>query len=103
MNGNMLESGGKMTLHIKRNRKSVRRCGERRTRIMIRIGMRLIRNTRRVGKAARRDRYANDPEYRALEKQRRKEFAQDNPDYKEKRRVYMREYRKRKQAEGEEE
>ena len=38
----------------------------------------------------------------ALEKQRRKEFAQDNPDYKEKRRVYMREYRKRKKAEGEE-
>ena len=27
----------------------------------------------------------NDPEYRALEKQRRREFAQDNPDYREKR------------------
>ena len=54
-------------------------------------------------KAARRERYANDPEYRALEKQRRTEFAQDNPDYKEKRRVYMQEYRKRKQAEAEEE
>ena len=33
MNGNMLESGGKMTLHIRRNRKSVRRRGERRTRL----------------------------------------------------------------------
>ena len=50
MNGNMLESGGKMTLHIRRNRKSVRRRGERRTRIMIRIGMRLTRNTRKVGR-----------------------------------------------------
>ena len=46
---------------------------------MIKIGMRLIRNMRKVGKAARRERYANDPEYRALEKQRRREFAQDNP------------------------
>ena len=50
MNGNMLESGGKMTLHIRRNRKSVRRYGERRTRVMIRIGMRLILNTRKVGR-----------------------------------------------------
>ena len=50
MSGNMLGSGGKMTLHIRRNRKSVRRYGERRTRIMIRIGMRLIRNTRKVGR-----------------------------------------------------
>ena len=50
MNGNMLESGGKMTLHIRRNRKSVRRHGERRTRVMIRIGMRLSRNTRKVGR-----------------------------------------------------
>ena len=39
-----------MTLHIRRNRKNVRRRGDRRTRIMIRIGMRLIRNTRRVGR-----------------------------------------------------
>ena len=29
-----------------------------------------------------------------------REFAQDNPDYKEKRTAYMREYRKRKKAEG---
>ena len=50
MNGNMLESGGRMTLHIRRNRKSVRRRGDRRTRIMIQIGMRLTRNTRRVGR-----------------------------------------------------
>ncbi len=50
MNGNMLESGGKMTLHIRRNRCSVRRHGERRTRVMIRIGMRLTRNTRKVGR-----------------------------------------------------
>ena len=50
MSGNMLESGGKMILHIRRNRKSVRRHGERRTPIMIRIGMRLIRNTRKVGR-----------------------------------------------------
>ena len=50
MNGNMLESGGKMTLHIKRNRKNVRRHGERSAPIMIKIGMRLIRNTRRVGR-----------------------------------------------------
>ena len=50
MSGNMLESGGKMTLHIRRNRKNVRRRGERRTRIMIQIGMRLTRNTRRVGR-----------------------------------------------------
>ena len=50
MNGNMLESGGKMTLHIKRNRKSVRRRGERRTPVMIRIGMRLSRNMRKVGR-----------------------------------------------------
>ena len=35
MNGNMLGSGGKMTLHIRRNRCSVRRYGERRTPIMI--------------------------------------------------------------------
>ena len=35
MSGNMLGSGGKMTLHIRRNRCSVRRRGERRTRIMI--------------------------------------------------------------------
>ena len=90
-----------MTLHIRRNRKSVRRRGERRTRVMIRIGMRLTLNTREDRKAARRDRYANDPEYRALEKQRRREFAQDNPEYKEKRKLYMREYRKRKKAEGE--
>ena len=50
MNGNMLESGGKMTLHIRRNRKSVRRRGERRIPIMTKIGMRLIRNTRKVGR-----------------------------------------------------
>ena len=42
------------------------------------------------------------PEYRALEKQRRREFARDNPEYREKRRLYMREYRKRKKAEKEE-
>ena len=50
MSGNMLGSGGKMTLHIRRNRKNVRRRGDRRTRIMIQIGMRLTRNTRRVGR-----------------------------------------------------
>ena len=50
MSGNMLESGGKMTLHIRRNRSSVRRRGERRTRVMIRIGMRLILNTRKIGR-----------------------------------------------------
>ena len=46
----MLESGGKMTLHIRRNRKSVRRRGERRTPVMIKIGMRLTRNTLKVGR-----------------------------------------------------
>ena len=94
MNGNMLESVGKMIRHIRRNRCSVRRYGERSTRVMIKIGMRLTRQYAESRKAARRERYATDPEYRALEKQRRREFAQDNPDYKEKRRVYMREYRK---------
>ena len=50
MNGNILGSGGKMTLHIRRNRSSVRRRGERRTRVMIKIGMPPTRNTRRVGR-----------------------------------------------------
>ena len=50
MNENMLESGGKMTLHIRRNRKSVRRRGERRIPIMTKIGMRLSRNMRKVGR-----------------------------------------------------
>ena len=63
--------------------------------------MRLIPEYAESRKAARRERYANDPEYRALEKQRRREFAQDNPDYREKRRVYMQEWRKRKKAEAE--
>ena len=63
--------------------------------------MRLTRHTRKSRKAARRERYANDPAYRALEKQRRREFAQDNPEYREKRRLYMQEYRRRKKAEGE--
>ena len=66
--------------------------------VMIRIGMRLTLEYAESRKAARRERYANDPEYRALEKQRRKEFAQDNPDYKQKRTEYMREYRKRKEG-----
>ena len=45
MSGNMLESGGKMTLHIRRNRKSVRRRGERRI------------------PDYDKNRYATDPEY----------------------------------------
>ena len=65
------------------------------------IGMRLTRNMRKVGRRRVGNGMQNDPEYRALEKQRRREFAQDNPDYKEKRRVYMQEYRKRKKGEGE--
>ena len=103
MSGNMLESGGKMTLHIRRNRKNVRRRGERRTPIMIKIGMRLIRSTRKVG----RRRVGNGIRMiLSIGRSRNnvvKEFAQDNPDYKEKRTAYMREYRKRKQVEGEEE
>lgn len=55
-------------------------------------------------KERRRDRYANAPEYREREKQRRWEFAQNNLEYKEKRKLYMREYRKRqKETEAEEE
>ena len=50
MNGNILESGGKMTLHIRRSRCSVRRRGERRTPVMIKIGMRLTRNTQKIGR-----------------------------------------------------
>ena len=65
--------------------------------------MRLTRNTLKVGRRRVGNGMQNDPEYRVLEKQRRREFAQDNPDYREKRRLYMREYRKRKQAEAEEE
>ena len=103
MNGNMLESGGKMTLHIRRNRCSVRRRGERRTPDYDKNRYATDPEYAESRKAARRERYANDPEYRALEKQRRREFAQDNPEYKEKRRLYMREYRRRKKAEGEEE
>ena len=61
--------------------------------------MRLTRNTAESRKAARRERYAEDSEYRALEKQRRREFARDNPDHREKRRLYMQEYRRRKKAE----
>ena len=48
-----------------------------------------------------KNRYANDPKYRAREKQRRREFAENNPDYKRKRREYMREYRKHKKAQAE--
>ena len=51
----------------------------------------------------RRRKYAEDPEYREREKERRWEFARDNPEYKEKRKLYMREYRRRKKAEAEEE
>ena len=65
--------------------------------------MRLTRNTRKVGRRRVGTGMQNDPEYRALEKQRRREFAQDNPEYKEKRRLYMQEYRRRKKAEAEEE
>ena len=56
---------------------------------------------RKVGRRRVGNGMQNDPEYRALEKQRRREFAQDNPDYKEKRRVYMQEWRKRKKGEAE--
>ena len=40
---------------------------------------------RKVGRRRVGNGMQNDPEYRALEKQRRREFAQDNPDYREKR------------------
>ena len=101
MNGNMLESGGKMTLHIRRNSSSVRRQWRTKNPGYDKNRYATDPAYAESRKAARRERYANDPEYRALEKQRRREFAQDNPDYKEKRRVYMREYRERKKGEGE--
>ena len=87
MSVNMPESVGKMILRIKRNSGSGRRRGEQRTRSMTRIGTRMTRNTRESRKAARRERYANNPEYREREKQRRREFARDNPEYKEKKKV----------------
>ena len=50
MSGNMLESGGKMTLHIRRNRKQRQKAWRTKNPIMIKIGMRLTRNTRKVGR-----------------------------------------------------
>ena len=101
MSGNMLESGGKMTLHIRRNRKQRQKAWRTKNPGYDKNRYATDPEYAESRKAARRERYANDPEYRALEKQRRREFAQDNPDYREKRRVYMQEWRKRKKAEGE--
>ena len=101
MSGNMLESGGKMTLHIRRNRKQRQKAWRSKNPDYDKNRYATDPAYAESRKAARRDRYANDPAYRALEKQRRREFAQDNPEYREKRRLYMQEYRRRKKAEGE--
>ena len=68
----IFESGGKMTSAYKEKQKERQKALENEEPgLSIKIGMRLIRAYAESRKAARRDRYANDPEYRALEKQRR--------------------------------